>query len=118
MEYFLGLARRGYSLSMDHAHRGLTPNVEPSFERRAECTKLLVDAGFASKLFLSQDTELGGWVLPDEAKTWREKAPWDPPEGLLFVPSRLIPYLKQIGVSDHDIRTITVGNPRHFFSLS
>lgn len=115
MEYFLGLVRRGYSLSMDHVHRGLAPNVAPSFERRAECIKLLVDAGFANNLFLSQDTELGGWLLPDEAKTWREKAPWDPPEGLLFVTDRLIPYLKQIGVSDQSIQTITAEHPRALF---
>lgn len=116
MEYFLGLVRRGYSLSMDHVHRGLAPNVMPSFERRAECIKLLVDAGFANNLFLSQDTELGGWLLPDEEKTWREKAPWDPPEGLLFVTDRLIPYLKQIGVSDQSIHAITVEHARAFFS--
>jgi len=30
----------------------------------------------------------------------------------------LIPHLKQIGVSDQDIHTITVENPRHFFSFS
>jgi predicted metal-dependent phosphotriesterase family hydrolase len=101
---------------MDHVHRGLTPNFGPSFERRAECIKLLVDAGFANRIFLSQDTELGGWLLPDEAKTWREKAPWDPPEGLLFVPSRLIPYLRQIGVSDRSIHTITIEHPKTFFS--
>lgn len=116
MEYFLGLVRRGYSLSMDHVHRGLAPNPRVSFERRAECIKLLVDGGFANNLFLSQDTELGGWVLPDEAKTWREAAPWDPPEGLLFVPDRLLPYLKKIGVSDQSIHTITVGHPQTFFS--
>lgn len=113
MDYFLGLVRRGYSLSMDHVHRGLTR--EPSFERRAECIKLLVDAGYADKIFLSQDTELGGWLLPGEAKTWRERAPWDPPEGLLFVTERLIPHLEQIGVSDQSINTITVEHPRAFF---
>jgi phosphotriesterase-related protein len=117
-EYFLGLARRGYSLSMDHVHRGLDSRFEPSFQRRAECIKLLVDAGFADKIFLSQDSELGGWLLPEESKTWREKAPWDPQEGLLFVTRRLIPYLKQIGVSERSIRTMTFENSRRFFSFS
>ena len=37
---------------------------------------------------------------------------------MLFTTRGLIPYLKQIGVSDRDIRTITVENPRTFFSLS
>ena len=53
MDYFLGLVRRGYSLGMDHIHRGMSPNFKPSFERRAECIELLIDAGFAGKIFLS-----------------------------------------------------------------
>jgi len=62
LDYFLGLVRRGYSPGMDHVHRGTSPNFKPSFERRAECIKLLVDAGFADKLFLSQDSEFAAAV--------------------------------------------------------
>ncbi|HWU54614.1 MAG TPA: twin-arginine translocation signal domain-containing protein [Rhizomicrobium sp.] len=116
MDYFSGLVRRGYSLGMDHVHRGTSPNFKPSFERRAACIKQLIDAGFANKIFLSQDAEFGGSLLPAEAREWRETI--DPPEGMLFVTRKLIPHLKQIGVSDQDIHTITVENPRHFFSFS
>jgi phosphotriesterase-related protein len=114
MDYFLGLAKRGYSLSMDHVHRGLIPNFKPSFERRAECIKLLIDAGFADKIFLSSDSELGGVLLPKETRDWRENI--DPPDGMLFSTRKLIPYLKQIGISDRDIDIITVDHPRSFFS--
>jgi len=113
MAYFLGLVKRGYSLGMDHVHRGIGPDSKPSFERRAECIKLLIDAGFAGKIFLSQDTEFGGSLLPEDAKDWREKI--DPPEGMLFTTQHLIPRLKQIGVPDRDIHTMTVENPRSFF---
>ena len=99
---------------MDHVHRGLRADFKPSFERRAQCIKLLIDAGFADKIFLSQDPELGGALLPPDQKEWRDTI--DPPEGLLFVPRRLIPYLKHIGVSDRDIAVMTIGNPRRFFS--
>ena len=116
MDYFLGLVRRGYSLGMDHVHRGIIPNTKPSFERRAECIKLLIDAGFANKIFLSQDLEFGGSLLPEESKDWRSKL--DPPDGMLFTTRKLIPHLKQIGVSDRNIHTITVENPRSFFTLS
>lgn len=116
MDYFLGLVRRGYSLGMDHVHRGVSQNFKPSFARRAECIKLLIDAGFPGKIFLSQDLEFGGSLLPEEAKEWRDKI--DPPDGMLFTTRKLIPYLKHIGVSDRDIHTITVDNPRYFFSLS
>jgi phosphotriesterase-related protein len=116
MEYFLGLVRRGYSLGMDHVHRGISPNFKPSFERRAQCIKLLVDAGFADKIFISQDSEFGGSLLPEQAKEWRDTI--DPPDGMLFTKRKLIPYLEQIGVSGRDIHTMTVENPRYFFRLS
>lgn len=116
MNYFLGLVRRGYSLGMDHVHRGLIPNFKPSFERRAECIKLLIDAGFADKIFLSQDSELGGSLLPEETRDWRETI--DPPDGMLFITRRMIPYLTQLGVSEREIRAITVDNPKRFFGRS
>jgi len=116
MDYFLGLVRRGYSLGMDHVHRGLSPEFKPPFERRAECIKLLCGAGFAGKIFLSQDSEFGGALLPEKIREWRETI--DPPEGLLFTTRKLLPYLRQIGVSDRDIHTMTVENPRRFFSLA
>jgi phosphotriesterase-related protein len=116
MEYFLGLVRRGYSLGMDHIHRGMSANVKPSFERRAECIKLLIDAGFADKIFLSQDSEFGGALLPDEAKEWRDKM--DPPDGMLFITRKMIPYLTQLGVSQREIDAITIGNPKRFFVRS
>jgi predicted metal-dependent phosphotriesterase family hydrolase len=47
-------------------------------------------------------------------KEWRETL--DPPDGMLFNTRKLIPYLKQIGVSDQEIDIITVDNPRRFFS--
>lgn len=114
MAYFLRLARRGYSLGMDHVHRGLNPDFKPSFTRRAECIKLLIDAGFAGKIFLSQDAELGGALLPEESRDWREKI--DPPDEMLFTTHKMIPYLMQLGVSKQVIHTITVENPRRFFS--
>jgi phosphotriesterase-related protein len=112
MEYFLGLAGRGYFLSMDHVHRGLMPGFEPSFERRAECIRLLVEAGFARQLFISSDSEFGGSLLPEDARHWRENI--DPPEGMLFAIRTLLPRLRELGVSSRHIHTITVENPRAF----
>ena len=91
-------------------------SFKPPFEKRAECIELLVDAGFADKIFLSQDSEFGGSLIPEDAKEWRAKI--DPPEEMLFTTRKLIPYLEQIGVSDCNIHTITVENPRYSFSLS
>jgi phosphotriesterase-related protein len=113
MDYFLGLARRGYSLSMDHVHRGLMADGKPSFERRAECIKKLVDAGFAHQLFLSSDSMFGGSLLPEGTRDWRENI--DPPEGMLFSVRRLLPRLGELGVSNEQVHVMTVENPRDFF---
>lgn len=115
MDYYLGLVKRGYSLGMDHVHRGLEPEFQPAFQRRAECVKQLVDAGFADKIFLSQDVEFGGSLIPDDKKEWRDTI--DPPEGLLFTTRTLIPHLERIGVPAAAIHTMTVENPRRFFSF-
>jgi predicted metal-dependent phosphotriesterase family hydrolase len=37
---------------------------------------------------------------------------------MLFVPRKLIPHLRQIGVSGRDIHTMTVENPRRFFAMA
>jgi phosphotriesterase-related protein len=116
IDYFLGLAWRGYSLGMDHVHRGLLANFKPSFERRAQCIKMIVDAGFADKVFISSDSEFGGSLLPEETRDWRENI--DPPEGMLFTPHRLLPRLSEMGISSEKIRKITVENPRDFFRKS
>jgi phosphotriesterase-related protein len=116
MDYFLGLVRRGYSLGMDHVHRGVGTEFKPSFERRADCIKQLADAGFADNIFLSQDAEFAGALLPVEKREWRETI--DPPDGMLFVMRRLIPHLTRIGISHRDIQAMTVDNPRRFFSLA
>lgn len=116
LDYFLGLARRGYSLGMDHVHRGMSPDFQPPFARRAECIRLLAAAGHAGKIFLSQDSEFGGSLLPPQAREWRDRI--DPSEGLLFVTRKLLPYLRQAGTSDRDIHTMTVENPQSFFRMS
>ena len=113
MDYFLGLVRRGYCLSMDHVHRGLNATVKPSFERRAECIKILVESGFADKVFLSNDSEFGGSLLSKAMRDWRENL--DPPEGMLFSVRTLLPRLRELGVSRDQIHVMTVENPKAFF---
>jgi phosphotriesterase-related protein len=116
MEYFLGLVKRGYSLGMDHAHRGIRSSFKPPFEHRAHCIRQLVAAGFADRIFLSQDVEFGGSLIPADKKEWRDTI--DPAEGLLFTTRTLIPHLEKIGVPARAIHTMTVENPRRFFSFA
>ena len=112
IDYLAGLARRGYTLGMDHINRGLKPDARVSWKSRAEHIKQLIGMGFVERLFLSQDTVLGTAMFPPERQGEREKTN---PDGLFFNTRTLIPHLKQIGVSPGQIRIMTVENPRRFF---
>jgi phosphotriesterase-related protein len=111
-DYLVALARRGYTLSMDHVNRGLNPDAPVSWKTRAALIQQLADAGFVDRIFLSQDTVLGAALMPAELHGQREKTN---PDGMFFNTRRLIPYLKQIGMSARHIHAMTVDNPRRFF---
>ena len=85
----------------------------PSWQQRATTVKQLIDAGFTEKLFLSNDWYFGVTIAGTGAMDVMDKLN---PDGMLFVTRKTLPYLKQIGVTDAQIRAITVDNPRRFFS--
>jgi phosphotriesterase-related protein len=110
LDYLTGLARRGYTVGMDHLPIGIRGAI--SWQKRADCVKHLIDAGFAPKIFLSNDWYFG---LSLGATGGMEMMDTMNPDGILFNTRHTIPYLKRNGVSDQAIRTITVDNPRRFF---
>lgn len=114
LDYLTGLARRGYTLGMDHMTTGTRQgNGILSWQQRADTLKRLVDAGYAKQLFLSNDWFFGASIAPTGTMEALDKLN---PDGMLLSNRKVIPYLKQAGVSDQDLRTITVDNPRRFFS--
>jgi len=115
IDYLAGLARRGYTLGMDHNPQGLRPPSAglPSWQQRAATVKQMIDAGFADRLFLSNDWYFGVTIAATGAMDVMDKLN---PDGMLFVTRKTIPYLRQLGVADAQIRTITIDNPRRFFS--
>lgn len=120
LDYLMGLVKRGYTISMDHFPLGVVPPGQTQTEAmapslwpaKAERVKKLVDAGFANKIFLSND-----WLFADSAFPTGTAAMLDKinPDGMLFLTRKVIPKLKELGVSDQAIRTMTVDNPRRFF---
>ena len=115
VNYLIGLAKRGYTIGIDHVFYGATKPAkgEPDYvtnlrqipwQKRAGYVKQLIDAGFGDKILLSNDWEL-------ERETIN-------PDGFLFNTRKTIPYLKQLGVSQRDIHAITVDNPKRFFARS
>ncbi|HEY1263702.1 MAG TPA: hypothetical protein VGF06_09270 [Terriglobales bacterium] len=117
MAYLEGLVKRGYTIGMDHMTWGVDGAAGPgpaalSWQRRAQSVKRLLDDGFGNKIFLSNDWYFGISMAPTGFMKTKEQTN---PDGILFSHRKVLPYLKQIGVSDQQIRMITVQNPRRFF---
>jgi len=116
MSYLTGLLKRGYTLGMDHMTWGLRNTIDSkilSWQQRAQCVKKLIEAGFGNQLFLSNDWYFGVSIAPTGTMDASEK---NNPDGLLFNTRKTIPYLKELGVTDQQIRTITRDNPRQFLA--
>jgi phosphotriesterase-related protein len=122
-DYQMALAKRGYYLGMDQLPRGgpATPGTpgtasgQPApktFEERLAGIKALVDAGFGSRIMLSNDHSLAMSLQPTAAD--RERLAQFP-DGILFVTRKVVPGLKAIGLSDQAVRTMTVDAPKRFF---
>lgn len=114
LDYLTGLAKRGYTVGMDHLTRGASPTQAQvlSWRERAECVAKLVAAGFTDRIFLSNDWFLGASLGPTSYMQGMDALN---PDGILFNVRKTIPYLKELGVTDAQLRTITVENPRRFF---
>ena len=83
-----------------------------SWQQRAESIKQLVDAGFCSQIFLSNDWYFGTSMANAEFMNTKEETN---PDGILFNTRKTIPYLREIGITDQEVRVITVENPKRFF---
>lgn len=71
----------------------------------------LIQRGYGERLMLSHDfVPLTAWGTP---RPVRPESP--PPDGYLMISRHVLPYLKQIGVTDGQIHTMMVENPRRFF---
>ena len=117
LDYLTGLARRGYTVGMDHLTRGASPAQAQvlSWQQRAECVAKLIEAGFAERIFLSNDWFFGASMAVTGAMQTMDALN---PDGILFDTRKTIPHLRQLEVTDQQIRTITVENPRRFFAGS
>ena len=109
LDYLLGIMRKGAFLGMDHFPGG--PNSGLNWEDKTQLLKRLVDLGFASQVTVSHD--FGGWrpALPEMA----ERRSINNPDGYSFIARRVLPRLRELGVSDEAIRTMTVDAPRRYF---
>jgi phosphotriesterase-related protein len=109
-DYQVGLAERGAYLeydmiSMDYYYADQDAQC-PSDEENAAAIQHLINSGFRDRLLISQDvflkmmlTSYGGF-------------------GYGYILRHFVPRLRRLGVSEDDIRTILVDNPRRAFEIA
>jgi phosphotriesterase-related protein len=86
-------------------------------ERRIDTVVTLVERGYAGQIVLSHDTACFNDAMPDAAsqETFTRMLP---EHRFGLIPEVVLPALRQRGVSQEDIDTMTVDNPRRFFGGS
>jgi phosphotriesterase-related protein len=117
-DYLAGLARRGYTLGFDHLFYGLpsmgagTDGI-PTWQDRATMLRRLIDAGFNDRVLLASDWFFALTIAPTGTNdVLKERNP----SGNLFNVRNTLPYLREMGVTDEQLRAITVINPKAFFA--
>ena len=108
-DYHRSIASNGSYLGFDRF--GLDMFV-PDSDRVASLAKL-VEAGFGDRIVVSHDSVWcwGGMTVPDpKLQTAMEKV-WTPSH----FATRIVPQLREAGVTDGQLDTLLVDNPRRFF---
>ncbi|MBO0774760.1 MAG: phosphotriesterase [Actinobacteria bacterium] len=104
-DHLAELAGAGFMLGMDRF--GI--NLETSFEARAGTLAEMCRRGYADRMVLSQDAACYiDWIDPDVL-------PFLPQWHYLHIHDEVLPYLRDHGVTDEQIATMLVANPRRFF---
>ena len=109
MDYLTGIVRKGCFLGMDRYPGGARGGL--NWEERTQVIKRLVDLGFASQITMSHDFGGSRPALPEQVE--RRKA--HNPDGYCFIIRRVLPRLRELGVGEETIHTMTVDAPRRLF---
>jgi phosphotriesterase-related protein len=104
-DHLSALAEAGFVLGMDRF--GL--NVAVTFEQRCDIVVELCRRGYASSMVLSQDTACYiDWIDPQVRPALTQ---WH----YLHIHDEVLPYLRDHGVTEEQITTMLVDNPRRYF---
>jgi phosphotriesterase-related protein len=104
-DHLSSLAEAGFVLGMDRF--GI--NLETTFEARADIVVELCRRGFASQMVLSHDASCYiDWIDPNVMA-------FLPQWHYLHIEQEVLPYLRERGVTDEQITTMLVDNPRRYF---
>jgi len=110
LSYLRWLVRKGVWLGLDRYPTGLPDS--PDWVRRTEILKELIDDGFAHRIMLGHDWDVTLTLANGEEVAEMRRLN---PDSYLFITRRVLPKLKELGVSAEDLRRIMIDNPRRFF---
>jgi phosphotriesterase-related protein len=109
--YLLGLLEQGVWLGLDRYPGGRVPGT-PNWEQRTEVAKKLIDAGHGHRIMLSHDYSVPKARHSPDVQEERRRAN---PDQYNFISRKVLPRLKELGVSEQQVHQIMVENPRRFF---
>ena len=107
--YHKRMMEKGVWLGMDHFSPNGPPNT-PGWEDRAVFIRDLIDDGYENQIMLSHD-----WNVKNVPSGLDSSTDESNPDGYLWISHGVLPFLKQLGVSEASINVLMVNNPRRFF---
>ncbi len=105
LDHYLEIVARGANIEFDFLGMSFTPTERHGETRIVELLCELLSRGHADRILLSQD------VCHDSQLTRYEG------HGYAYLASSFLPRLRAAGVSDAEIETMTVGNPRRLLTI-
>ena len=110
LDYLMALADSGATLGMDRF--GL--DLFSPLEQRVGIVAALAERGYADRMVLSHDAACFADFLGGDPEPFR--AQLTPNWHYLHIPEKVLPALREVGVTDAQIDQMLVDNPRRFFS--
>ncbi len=110
LDYLSNIARKGCLLGMDHYPGGRAGGL--NWEERTQIIKELVDMGLANFVTMSHDFSLS---YADSSEIEADRASYNP-DGICFISRKVVPRLRDLGVSQQHIDAMTIDAPRRYFS--
>ena len=110
ISYLTGLADQGFRLGMDRIAFGLLR--DPDVDARARVIAELVKNGYGESIILSHDYPIDIGIGSSEQRTAMAERN---PDSVSFISRRFLPKLRALGVTDDQLETLMVRNPRALF---
>jgi phosphotriesterase-related protein len=110
-KYLTGLLRRGAWVGLDR-YPGGDIRGSLDWQARTKTVKKLIDAGYGHRIMLGHDRAVNMTIISRKDMDARRK---HNPDGYLFITRKVVPRLKELGVSQETIDDIMILNPRHYF---